>query len=86
MECEFRHLSLAEYLTALHVHITGEPLKVRGGWGLLGTVQHVLNGFMPQHNKYLEFYFETVIHVISILNKMSNANQEHSLNFFSFDN
>ena len=29
VECEFRHLSLAEYLTALHVHITGEPLKVR---------------------------------------------------------
>ena len=28
VECEFRHLSLAEYLTALHVHITGEPLKV----------------------------------------------------------
>ena len=29
VECEFRHLSLAEYLTALHVHITGDPLKVR---------------------------------------------------------
>ena len=29
VECEFRHLSLAEYLTALHVHITGEPLKVK---------------------------------------------------------
>ena len=28
VETEFRHLSLAEYLTALHVHITGEPLKV----------------------------------------------------------
>jgi len=28
VECEFRHLSLAEYLTALHVHITGDPLKV----------------------------------------------------------
>ena len=28
VECEFRHLSLAEYLTALHVHTTGEPLKV----------------------------------------------------------
>ena len=30
VECEFRHLSLAEYLTALHVHNTGEPLKVKG--------------------------------------------------------
>ena len=29
VECEFRHLSLAEYLTAIHVHTTGEPLKVR---------------------------------------------------------
>ena len=28
VECEFRHLSLAEYLTAIHVHTTGEPLKV----------------------------------------------------------
>ena len=28
VECEFRHLSLAEYLSALHVHTTGEPLKV----------------------------------------------------------
>ena len=27
LECEFRHLSLAEYLTALHVHVTGETLK-----------------------------------------------------------
>lgn len=27
VECEFRHLSLAEYLSALHVHTTGEPLK-----------------------------------------------------------
>ena len=27
LECEFRHLSLAEYLTALHVHITGETLQ-----------------------------------------------------------
>lgn len=27
LECEFRHLSLAEYLTALHVHITGDSLK-----------------------------------------------------------
>ena len=26
LECEFRHLSLAEYLTALHVHVTGESL------------------------------------------------------------
>jgi hypothetical protein len=26
LECEFRHLSLAEYLTALHVHITGDDL------------------------------------------------------------
>ena len=31
VECEFRHLSLAEYLTAIHVHTTGEPLKV--SWG-----------------------------------------------------
>ena len=28
LECEFRHLSLAEYLTALHVHITGDTLQV----------------------------------------------------------
>ena len=28
VECEFRHLSLAEYLTAIHVHTTGQPLKV----------------------------------------------------------
>ena len=27
LECEFRHLSLAEYMTALHVHITGDSLK-----------------------------------------------------------
>merc|ERR1719211_80503 len=27
VECEFRHLSLAEYLSAIHVHTTGEPLK-----------------------------------------------------------
>lgn len=27
LECEFRHLSLAEYLTALHVHVTGDTLK-----------------------------------------------------------
>ena len=27
LECEFRHLSLAEYLTALHVHVTGDSLK-----------------------------------------------------------
>jgi len=27
LECEFRHLSLAEYLTALHVHITGDSLR-----------------------------------------------------------
>ncbi len=27
MECEFRHLSLAEYLTALHIHVTGDSLK-----------------------------------------------------------
>jgi len=27
LECEFRHLSLAEYMTALHVHITGADLK-----------------------------------------------------------
>ena len=27
LECEFRHLSLAEYLTALHVHVTGADLK-----------------------------------------------------------
>lgn len=27
VECEFRHLSLAEYLTAIHVHTTGQPLK-----------------------------------------------------------
>lgn len=26
LECEFRHLSLAEYLTALHVHVTGDNL------------------------------------------------------------
>ena len=26
LECEFRHLSLAEYLTALHVHVTGDSL------------------------------------------------------------
>lgn len=26
LECEFRHLSLAEYLTALHVHVTGDTL------------------------------------------------------------
>ena len=28
VECEFRHLSLAEYLSALHIQTTGEPLKV----------------------------------------------------------
>jgi hypothetical protein len=28
LECEFRHLSLAEYLTALHIHITGDTLQV----------------------------------------------------------
>ncbi|CAB4065157.1 unnamed protein product [Lepeophtheirus salmonis] len=27
LECEFRHLSLAEYLTALHVHVTGDSLQ-----------------------------------------------------------
>ena len=27
VECEFRHLSLAEYLSAIHVHTTGQPLK-----------------------------------------------------------
>ncbi len=27
LECEFRHLSLAEYLTALHVHVTGDTLR-----------------------------------------------------------
>ena len=27
LECEFRHLSLAEYMTALHVHVTGAELK-----------------------------------------------------------
>jgi hypothetical protein len=27
LECEFRHLSLAEYLTALHVHVSGDSLK-----------------------------------------------------------
>jgi len=26
LECEFRHLSLAEYLTALHIHVTGDSL------------------------------------------------------------
>ncbi len=26
LECEFRHLSLAEYLTALHVHVSGDTL------------------------------------------------------------
>ena len=26
LEWEFRHLSLAEYLTALHVHVTGDSL------------------------------------------------------------
>lgn len=26
LECEFRHLSLAEYLTALHVHLSGDCL------------------------------------------------------------
>ena len=26
LECEFRHLSLAEYLTALHVHVSGEKI------------------------------------------------------------
>ena len=29
LECEFRHLSLAEYLTALHIHITGDTLQVK---------------------------------------------------------
>lgn len=27
LECEFRHLSLAEYMTALHIHTTGGTLK-----------------------------------------------------------
>ncbi|XP_023321296.1 NACHT, LRR and PYD domains-containing protein 12 [Eurytemora carolleeae] len=27
VECEFRHLSLAEYLSAIHIHTTGEPLR-----------------------------------------------------------
>jgi len=27
VECEFRHLSLAEYLSAVHIHTTGEPLR-----------------------------------------------------------
>ena len=26
LECEFRHLSLAEYLTALHVHVSGDSM------------------------------------------------------------
>ena len=27
LECEFRHLSLAEYLTALHCHVSGDSLN-----------------------------------------------------------
>ena len=32
LECEFRHLSLAEYMTALHIHINGDSLK--GNWNV----------------------------------------------------
>ena len=42
VECEFRHLSLAEYLTAIHVHTTGQPLKV-----LHTTCHHITCHFSP---------------------------------------
>ena len=46
VETEFRHLSLAEYLTALHVHITGEPLKV-DTW--IDSFKMCLNNFLAAY-------------------------------------
>ena len=51
VECEFRHLSLAEYLTALHVHITGEPLKVIISKGLNALIDG-----MEVNNSLLNLY------------------------------
>ena len=45
VECEFRHLSLAEYLTALHVHNTGEPLKVKGIYTSLRIKVSIFSNF-----------------------------------------
>ena len=44
LECEFRHLSLAEYLTALHVHVSGDSLK---GQELEKKSQHKSYVFNP---------------------------------------
>ena len=43
VECEFRHLSLAEYLSAIYIHTTGIPLSLSNA-----RVPLSLYTFIPQ--------------------------------------